>query len=224
MGTVGAAEYLGVTPRTLYRLIDQSLIPAYQIGRVIRLQRDDLEAYLHRVRIEPGALRHLHPETSKDEDRGEPGGDPAATLVDVENVDVSGRQGDTVPGPRMRLAATVLGAEDANALASFYQRLLGWAIAEQEQDWVRLRPPSEAPACAGLSFAHEPGYTAPTWPTEPRAQQMMAHLDIAVDDMEAGVGWAAGCGAVLAEHQPQEHVRVMLDPAGHPFCLFLGPV
>ena len=26
-------------------------------------------------------------------------------------------------------------------------------------------------------------------------------------------------GATLAEHQPQEHVRVLLDPVGHPFCL-----
>ena len=32
--------------------------------------------------------------------------------------------------------------------------------------------------------------------------------------------WAIAAGAILADVQPQEHVRVMLDPAGHPFCLF----
>jgi hypothetical protein len=24
----------------------------------------------------------------------------------------------------------------------------------------------------------------------------------------------------VADHQPQDDVRVMLDPAGHPFCLY----
>ena len=49
---------------------------------------------------------------------------------------------------------------------------------------------------------------------------MMSHLDIAVDDLEAAVSLAVEAGAVQAEHQPQDDVRVMLDPAGHPFCLF----
>jgi len=49
---------------------------------------------------------------------------------------------------------------------------------------------------------------------------MMMHLDIAVDDFEAGVAWALQAGATLAGYQPQEHVRVLLDPAWHPFCLF----
>ena len=35
-----------------------------------------------------------------------------------------------------------------------------------------------------------------------------------------GVAWAVEAGATLAEHQPQQGVRIMLDPAGHPFCLF----
>jgi hypothetical protein len=38
------------------------------------------------------------------------------------------------------------------------------------------------------------------------------------------VAWAIEVGATLAENQPQEHVRVMLDPAGHPFCLFPSQV
>ncbi len=48
----------------------------------------------------------------------------------------------------------------------------------------------------------------------------MAHIDIAVEDLEQAVAWAQEKGAELAPHQPQERVRVMLDPAGHPFCLF----
>jgi len=50
---------------------------------------------------------------------------------------------------------------------------------------------------------------------------MMMHLEIQVDDLEAGVAHAVAQGATLAGFQPQEDVRVCLDPAGHPFCLFL---
>ena len=51
---------------------------------------------------------------------------------------------------------------------------------------------------------------------------MMMHLEIKVDDLEASVAHAVAQGATLAGFQPQEDVRVCLDPAGHPFCLYLG--
>jgi len=84
-----------------------------------------------------------------------------------------------------------------------------------------VRPPDGG---TGLSFQHEPGYAAPVWPAGPGDQQMMTHLDIAVEDLAAAVAWAEQAGATLAGYQPQEHVRVLLDPAGHPFCLFEGHV
>ena len=49
---------------------------------------------------------------------------------------------------------------------------------------------------------------------------MMAHLDIGVSDLAAAGSHAVAAGAVLAAFQPQDDVRVYLDPAGHPFCLF----
>ncbi len=49
---------------------------------------------------------------------------------------------------------------------------------------------------------------------------MQAHLDIGAPDLDAGVALALELGAVEAEFQPQDDVRVMLDPAGHPFCVF----
>jgi Glyoxalase-like domain len=52
----------------------------------------------------------------------------------------------------------------------------------------------------------------------------MSHFDIAVDDVEVGVAWALNAGATLTDHQPQEHVWEMLDPAGHPFSLFRGDI
>ena len=51
---------------------------------------------------------------------------------------------------------------------------------------------------------------------------MQVHLDIEVDDLDAASALARELGATLAEFQPQEDVRVHLDPAGHPFCLWVA--
>jgi catechol 2,3-dioxygenase-like lactoylglutathione lyase family enzyme len=122
-------------------------------------------------------------------------------------------------GPVVGLTATVIDAPDPRALAEFYGRLLGWPIGRDEPDWVTLRPPGGGP---GLSFQTEGAFARPTWPAGPGDQQMMMHLDIEVDDLEAAGAVAVAAGAVLAGYQPQEDVRVYLDPAGHPFCLWLG--
>ena len=117
-----------------------------------------------------------------------------------------------------RLTSTVLDAPDPRALALFYQRLLGWPIDTDEPDWVTLRPGGGMP---GLSFQLEQRLAPPTWPAGPGDQQMQLHLDIEVDDLEAAVGVAIEAGGRLAGHQPQDDVRVVLDPAGHPFCLWV---
>lgn len=121
--------------------------------------------------------------------------------------------------PRLTLTATVLDSLDANELATFYQRLLGWTVRAQESDWVALAEPGGG---AALSFQTEPLYQRPVWPASAAdPQQMMSHLDIEVDDLANGVRHAVAVGAVVAEYQPQDDVRVMLDPAGHPFCLWV---
>jgi excisionase family DNA binding protein len=63
LGTPEAAERLGITQRTLYRLIDDGQIPAYRMGRVFRVKESDLELFLESSRVEPGSLRHLYPDT-----------------------------------------------------------------------------------------------------------------------------------------------------------------
>ena len=120
--------------------------------------------------------------------------------------------------PRMFVSGIVLDSPDANELAAFYQRLLGWTVEQDEQDWVKLTAPGGG---AGLSFQTESAYVRPTWPAGPGDQQMMLHLDIEVDDLEVAGAHAVAAGAILAEFQPQDDVRVYLDPVGHPFCLFL---
>jgi excisionase family DNA binding protein len=66
LGTPEAAERLGITQRTLYRLIDEGQVPAYKMGRVLRVKADDLDVFLDRSRVTPGSLRHLYPEAKKD--------------------------------------------------------------------------------------------------------------------------------------------------------------
>jgi catechol 2,3-dioxygenase-like lactoylglutathione lyase family enzyme len=121
--------------------------------------------------------------------------------------------------PQIRVNAAVIGCPDPRELASFYEQLLGWIRITDEPGWVQIRPPVIG---MGLSFQTEESFIAPVWPSEHGAQQMMMHLDIATDDLDAAVGLALELGAHLSEHQPREHVRVLLDPVGHPFCLFHG--
>ena len=62
MSSKDAAQRIGITPRTLYRFIDEGQIPAYRIGRVIRLQRSDVESFIEQSRVQPGTLKHLYPD------------------------------------------------------------------------------------------------------------------------------------------------------------------
>ena len=119
--------------------------------------------------------------------------------------------------PWLKIAGTVFSTRRARELADFYSRLLGWPTRGDEDGWVVVRPDDVS---HGLSFHEDLEYVAPTWPSRPDAQQMMMHLDIGTDDLAAAVAWAVECGATLADQQPQPDVRVMLDPDGHPFCLF----
>ncbi len=123
--------------------------------------------------------------------------------------------------PRMNVPTPVIGAPDPQVLGAFYAKLLDWNVVENEADWVAIEAPDGRGASArhGLSFQREQHWIRPVWPAAPGQQQMTMHLDIGVDDLEAAIAWGLELGATLAEFQPQEHVRVMLDPAGHPFCL-----
>ena len=66
MSTGEAARRLGITVRTLYRLIDRSDLPAYQFGRVIRLKESEVNAFIEASRITPGSLEHLYPESRRE--------------------------------------------------------------------------------------------------------------------------------------------------------------
>ncbi len=131
-----------------------------------------------------------------------------------------------MPAPTYRLANTVIGTPDPPGLAEFYRSLLGWRYRDEDHEadpnWIVIKPleDSDANPVPGLSFQIEEQHVPPVWPAGPDDQQMQLHLDIGVEDLEAGVDRAEELGATQASYQPQDDVRVMLDPAGHPFCLF----
>ena len=68
MSSGDAADYLGVGLRTLYKFIDEGKLPAYKMGRVIRLRRDEVDAFIAASRIEPGSLEHLRADIRPDAD------------------------------------------------------------------------------------------------------------------------------------------------------------
>jgi predicted enzyme related to lactoylglutathione lyase len=137
-------------------------------------------------------------------------------------VDTTGMRRQGVPmalRTKSHWFGVALDAPDARELAGFYQRLLGWTIFSDEPGWVTLAPSEDAGY--NLAFQTERNYVRPVWPSEPGKPLMMMHLDLEVDDLDEAVSHAVDAGAELASSQPQDEVRVMLDPAGHPFCLYL---
>ncbi|MEJ5254752.1 MAG: helix-turn-helix domain-containing protein [Acidimicrobiales bacterium] len=66
LSTAEAASRLGITPRTLYRFIDEGQLPAYRFGRVIRLKANEVDEFIESCRIEPGSLEHLYPESTNE--------------------------------------------------------------------------------------------------------------------------------------------------------------
>ena len=108
-------------------------------------------------------------------------------------------------------------APDVRVLAEFYSELRGWPIWKIDETGAAL---DLGEGVAYLAVQLNEDYVRPTWPAAPGEQQMMLHLDFEVTDLEAETARAIALGAELPEHQPQEGVRVLLDPAGHPVCLY----
>jgi len=114
---------------------------------------------------------------------------------------------------------TVLGTPDPRSLGRFYAEVLGWRIHNDDEDWVTIAPET---AHVYLGFQREEAHIAPAWPAGPGQQQMQMHLDIEVTELDAAVAAAERLGGVVAEHQPQAESRIITDPAGHPFCLYVA--
>jgi hypothetical protein len=132
---------------------------------------------------------------------------------------------------RTRFRGPVLDARDAVELARFYAALLDWTVADEyagdEGSWALITSPA---GDLKMEFQGLADYAPPAWPNAAGEQQMMMHIDIAVEVLGGDgdprpryaevVDHAVSLGATVAPHQPREQQQlVLLDPAGHPFCL-----
>ena len=112
-----------------------------------------------------------------------------------------------------RLGSIALDCGDPVALGSFWAGLLDAEVAFSSDEFVAVK--TDRVWLAAVRVAE---YRAPSWPEGGLPKQM--HLDLAVDDLHEAETKALGLGATRCETQPAaDRYVVLLDPAGHPFCL-----
>jgi hypothetical protein len=113
------------------------------------------------------------------------------------------------------LGLICLDCEDPAGLAAFWAALLGGEVTPVSDDVVVVG--NKGTPVAALRV---PGYQPPTWPSGEIPKQMHLDLSVGVGDLDAAEAEAIRLGARRADEQPRpRRWRVMLDPAGHPFCL-----
>jgi predicted enzyme related to lactoylglutathione lyase len=114
-------------------------------------------------------------------------------------------------GPAMDLFAATIDTDDAAALARFYSQLMGMEITYEGPEGALIAGDGKS-----VMFQQVSDYHPPRWPDPAYPQQ--AHLDISIDDLDAGEARAVELGAIRMEGGGKRF-RVFTDPAGHPFCL-----
>ncbi len=116
--------------------------------------------------------------------------------------------------PTFRYAAVTFDCADPAELARFYGEVLGLPTVFSTDHFVLLAQEG----AAGLGFNRLADYRRPTWPDP--SQEKQAHIELGVDDLDAAQARLLALGAVKPEFQPDpDRWRVLLDPAGHPFCI-----
>jgi len=119
---------------------------------------------------------------------------------------------------RIRRTITVFDAPDLAVESAFWAGLLGGEV-DAEDDWHSVSVDGEW----RLGFQLAPDFEPPVWPGEGPRQQMQMHLDLYVDDLDAGRERVLALGGRLlqlaADPTAPDRFDVYADPAGHPFCL-----
>lgn len=113
-----------------------------------------------------------------------------------------------------KLWSVTLDCAEPQPLADFWAKALDGSVAYTSENFIGV----EAPDGLWIGAYRIDGYQPPDWPDGALPKQF--HLDFAVDDLDAAERAALALGATKAEHQPEpDRWRVLLDPAGHPFCI-----
>ncbi|MYR44542.1 VOC family protein [Streptomyces sp. SID5910] len=122
---------------------------------------------------------------------------------------------ENTSAPAFRYSAVTFDCSDPAAMAHFWGEALGLPVAFSTDDFYLLGGKDGA---AGLGFNRLADYRRPTWPDP--AQEKQAHIDLGTDDLDAAEARLLALGATKPDFQPDpDRWRVLLDPAGHPFCV-----
>lgn len=132
-------------------------------------------------------------------------------MTDTDMTNTSTATAASGANPVARLAMVTLDVPDAAALGRFYSDVLGWPIAYSDENYAMLTGPDHA-----LGIGTIPDFQPPQWPDDGHKQ---FHLDLSADDVEAAAVHCVELGATRADPQPGETWVVLIDPAGHPFCI-----
>lgn len=118
--------------------------------------------------------------------------------------------------------ALTIDCKNALELAQFYAKLLKWEIPYHDAEWALAAPKgAKQGGYPCLMFQTNEDYVPPVFPDQADAQQQMAHIDFAVNDLATAVEYAKACGATLCSQQFSNQHSILFDPSGHPFCLCL---
>ncbi|MDJ0426209.1 VOC family protein [Rhodococcus fascians] len=116
-----------------------------------------------------------------------------------------------MPISHLAVAGTSVDCAEPGELAQFYLALLGGEVLWDNDESAAVQTMSGVRIVAQKVESYRP----PVWPSA-----AIVHLDL--DDggrLSEAVAYALDCGATEALDQPDLRWRVLLDPAGHPFCI-----
>jgi hypothetical protein len=114
--------------------------------------------------------------------------------------------------PIAKLTCAVVDCADPKALAAFYQQILDAEVLFEDETYTFIGHRGQV----NIAFQRVDGYRAPSWP----GADKQTHLDFRVDDVAQAEAQLIAIGATKPEFQPGEEAwTVLLDPAGHPFCI-----
>jgi Glyoxalase-like domain len=110
----------------------------------------------------------------------------------------------------LRIAGISLDCPDPALLITFYLELLGG-----ERLWDRSSSSGARIDGTVVIAQRVVPYARPAWPGT-----SIVHLDLSAgEDVEESSARAVALGATEVQPQPDNRWRVLLDPAGHPFCI-----
>ncbi len=113
-------------------------------------------------------------------------------------------------GSTLHVVGVSLDCADPAALAAFYLDLLGGELLWQNEDSAGVRVRGATVVAQRVT-----PYVPPVWPGT-----SVVHLDLSAgSDVDGPSARAVSLGAVEVDPQPDARWRVLLDPAGHPFCI-----